>query len=149
MTIDARSREPADHGEAVGFCLQVAATNSALLTRHGGGKSGLHADLNPLAHAVRLTVVDALKAAAQHVDMFAENTARDIDRQLTAEQEAAKAETVRTLGRELGALAQRAGHQTIAFAEFESLRVQLMDHGLILGPHHALDVAAAIMDPGQ
>ncbi len=147
MTDDTRSRKPADHGEAVGFCLQVAATNSALLTRYGSGKSGLHADLNPLAYSIRMTVEGALKAAAQHVDTFAEITVQDIGQRLTAEQEAAKAEVVRALGREIEALAQRAVSQTIAFAEFENLRVRLMDLGLVLGPHHALDVAAAIMKP--
>ncbi|RYC28901.1 hypothetical protein D3273_26810 [Lichenibacterium minor] len=148
MTNDARSRKPADHGEAVGFCLQIAATNSALLSCYADSKSGLHADLNPLAHGIRITVVDALKAAARHVDVFAENTARDIGQRLTAEQESAKAEAIRALGRELVALSDRAVSQTIAFAEFEDIRVRLMDQGLILGPYHALDVAAAIMDPG-
>lgn len=148
MTSDPRSRRQADHAEAVGFCLQVAATNSALLGQHAGGKSRLHLDLNPLAHGVRMTVVGALKAAAQHVDMFAETTARDFGQELTAEQEVARAQTVRSLARDLNALAQRAGHQTIAFSEFENIRVRLMDQGLVLGPHHALDVAAAIMNSG-
>lgn len=146
MTSDERSRKPTDHGEVVGFCLQVAATNSALLTRQSSGRSGWHMDLNPLANGIRRNVADALKAAAQHVDMFAENTARDFGRELTEEQEAAKGRTVRSLARDLDALAQRAGHQTIALSEFENIRVRLMDQGLVLGPHHALDVVAAIMN---
>lgn len=149
MTIDVRSRKPADHGEAVGFCLQVAATNSAFLGQHASGKSGLHADLNPLTHLVRLTVVDALKAAAQHVDIFADITGRDISERVTAEDITAKAEAVRAVGRELAVLADRAVGQTIDFAEFESIRSRLMDLGFALKPHHALDVVTAIMDPGQ
>lgn len=146
MTSDARTRKPADHGEAVGFCLQVAASNSALLSRHADGEWVLHAGLNPLAHGVRMTVVEALRTAAQQVDTFAKITARDIGQQLTAEQETARAEAVRAVGRELLALSGRAVSQTIAFAEFEDIRVRLMALGFALKPRHALDVSTAIMD---
>jgi hypothetical protein len=78
-------RKPTDHGEVVSFCLQFAATNSAILTKQSSGRSGWHMDLHPLANGIRRNVADALKAAAQHVDMFAENTARDCGRELTEE----------------------------------------------------------------
>lgn len=146
MMEETRSRRAPDQSEAVDFCLQIAATNSALLTQHGSGKSGLHADLNPLAHAVRMTVVDALKAAARHVDTFADITAWNIDERPTSADEIAKAEAVRALGRELAALSERAVGQTIALAEFERIQSRLMELGFALKPHHALGAASAVAD---
>ena len=140
MTDGERTRRPFDHRQVVGVCLHIAATSTELLALRASDRDVLTADLNQLGHGIRMTVAEALSAAARHVGAFAEITARDL-----GEQDTARAEAVRAIGRELAALAQRAGGQTIDFAEFEDIRARLTDLGFALKPHHALDVASAVV----
>ena len=144
MTDGEHTRRPLDHRQVVGVCLHIAVTSTELLSLRASDRDVLRADLNPLGHGIRMTVAEALSAAAKHVEAFAEITGRDFGERATAEQEAAKAEAVYAVGREIAALAQRASNQTITFAEFESIRVRLTDLGFALKPHHSLDVALAV-----
>lgn len=88
----------------------------------------------------------ALRAMADFVDTHATVTAWDLHYRPTPEQEAVKAEKIRTVARELRALADAAETRKLRFGEYQALKDRLYAFGLALTPRLEQDVAAAFYD---
>ena len=93
-----------------------------------------------------MTIAGALRAAANYVEGHAEITAWDLHRQPTEEQQAAKADKVRAVARDMHALADEAETRNVRYAEFEALRDRLYVLGFALTPKIVENVATAIRD---
>ena len=93
-----------------------------------------------------MTIAEALRAAANHVEDHAEITAWDLHRQPTEEQQVVKAEKVRVVARAMHALADEAETRVVRYAEFETLKDRLYALGFALTPKLVENVATAFRD---
>ena len=91
-------------------------------------------------------IATALKAMADDVEARAASTTSDAHRQPTAEQQAAKADKVRAVAKDLRALAEDAESRSVRFAEFDALRDRLYVLGFALSRKLAEDVATSFRD---
>lgn len=91
-------------------------------------------------------IATALRAVADDVEARATITTWDAHRQPTEEQQAAKADKLRAVARDMRALADDAETRSIHYAEFDALRGRLYVLGFALTPELVENVAIAIRD---
>lgn len=95
-------------------------------------------------HVAHMAQAAALKAAAAHVGEVANVSGWDSHAHPTQTEECHREQTIMALGRDLSKLADEALTRTIAFSEFEPIRVALMDLGFALKPEHVEHVLNAV-----
>ena len=91
-------------------------------------------------------IATALRALADDVEARATITTWDAHRQPTEEQQAAKADKVRAVARDMRALADQAETRSFRYSEFDALKDRLYVLGFALTPDLADKVATAIRD---
>ena len=94
----------------------------------------------------RLLIPNVLRAMAENVEERAAATTCDTHFQPTAAQQAARADRVRTVARDIRSLADAAETRSVNYAEFSVLKDRLYAFGFPLTPKLEQDIAAAFHD---
>ena len=91
-------------------------------------------------------IAATLRAMADDVEARATITTWDVHRQPTEEQQATKADKVRSVARAFRVLAEDAETRSVRYAEFETLKDRLYAFGFAIDPRLMKEVASAFHD---